>query len=600
MNNDNYEERLVCDIIAEFLEKKNIDIVFGITGAANVYLFDAIIKRGYTKVVYVHHEQAAAMSAGGYYRASGKLAAVVVTAGAGASNAITGVLSNWADSIPCLVISGQESTTFLDKHAHLRMLGTQGFDVTQSVKNITKYAHCIKDKNDVLYCLEKAHKTCLEGRPGPVWLDIPMNIQSSKVSTNELNVFEDRSIDGGFYSMGSDKIIELLEEAERPVIMGGHGIQLSGSESKFKDLVERLNIPVLLTWSGINILDHDHPCNFGTAGIYGQRRSNFIVQNCDLLLVLGSRLAIPQVGYDVNNFARDAKIIMVNNDKNELTKTSRYTPVYADCNEFVSELLESNVRTNCVPWYKRCQKYSDDFPIIEEHHIEDNIHHDNSYVLINQLSNLLSSDDIISIGQGSPLPCTHQAFKFKENQIAFASNGLGEMGNGLPSAIGASFSNPETHTILLDGDGSMMMNLQELQTVVGYNLPIKIVVFNNQGYLFIKHTQKMLFGKEHYTGVDENTGVSLPNFEKIATAFGIPYFNTKRNTLQDFVDHDGCCIFECFMNPEQELTPKVKGVVVDDAIVSPPMEDLSPLLPFEDLERNMISEVQNISVELKR
>lgn len=592
-------DKLVCDLVAEFLENKNIDVVFGITGAANVFLFDAIVKRGFTKVVYTHHEQAAVMAAGAYYRASNKLAAVLVTAGAGASNAITGTLCNWADSIPCIIISGQESTSFIENHDHLRMVGTQGFDVVDSVKKITKYAHCVTNKNHISFCLEKAYDICMSGRFGPVWLDIPMDIQSSSVDEKNLTEYISDTVDN-FYSDWANDIVGLLETSKRPVIMAGHGISLSGSENEFRELVDRLNIPVLLTWSGINILEHEHALNFGTSGVYGQRRSNFIVQNCDLLLVLGSRLAVPQIGYDIELFAREAKIVMVNNDREELKKSSRYTPVYSDCGVFIRKLLENEITTNCEDWYQRCKQYSDDFPIVESHHILDNESYNNSYVLINRLSELLSSDDIIAIGQGSPLPSTHQAFKFKKNQIAFASNGLGEMGNGLPSAIGAALSNQSVHTILLDGDGSMMMNLQELQTVVGYNLPIKIIVFNNEGYLFIKHTQKMLFGKSNYTGVDKNTGMSLPNYEKIAKAFDFPYLNSKINTLEDFVSHQGYCIFECFMNPEQNLLPKVRGVKSTSGILSPPIEDMSPLVSIETLRENMVISPHDISEKLKR
>tara|TARA_R110002012_G_scaffold50835_2_gene131487 strand:+ start:6588 stop:8366 length:1779 start_codon:yes stop_codon:yes gene_type:complete len=589
----------VCDEIAEFLEKKNIKILFGITGGTNVFLFDAIMRRGFTKVVYVHHEQAAVMSAGAYYRASGNLAGVIVTAGGGASNAITGTLSNWADSIPCLIMSGQEGTGYVKDHEDLRMLGTQGFNVTDSVKNMTKYAKCITDENDVLFHLDKAYHICTEGRPGPVWLDIPGNIQNLKIDKDTVSRFSPPA-DHDQSKIDLDDIVKLLENSKRPVIMAGHGISLSKNNKQFRELVDKFNIPVLLTYSGINILEHEHPLNFGTSGLYGQRRSNFIVQNCDLLLVLGSRLAIPQVGYNIENFARDAKIIMVNNDVGELKKISRCVPVHADCKDFIESLSNHELNKNYGEWVARCKKYSDDFPIIENHHLKDNKVYDNSYVLINELSDLLPADNIISIGQGSPLPCTHQAFKFKKNQIAFASNGLGEMGNGLPSAIGASFSNTKTHTILLDGDGSMMMNLQELQTIVGYNLPLKILVFNNQGYLFIKHTQKMLFGKESYTGVDAETGLSLPNFEKIANAFNIPYMNTKTNTLHDFVNHEGYCIFECFMNPEQDLSPKVKGVKTDDGIIAPPIEDMSPLIPLETLKSNMIIDHHEISDRLHR
>ena len=434
----------VCDTIAEFLEKKNIKILFGITGGTNVFLFDAIMRRGFTKVVYVHHEQAAVMSAGAYYRASGNLAGVIVTAGGGASNAITGTLSNWADSIPCLIMSGQEGTGYVKDHEDLRMLGTQGFNVTDSVKNMTKYAKCITDENDVLFHLDKAYHICTEGRPGPVWLDIPGNIQNLKIDKDTVDRFSPPA-DHDQTRIDLDDIVKLLENSKRPVIMAGHGISLSKSNKQFRELVDKFNIPVLLTYSGINILEHEHPLNFGTSGLYGQRRSNFIVQNCDLLLVLGSRLAIPQVGYNIENFARDAKIIMVNNDVGELKKISRCVPVHADCKDFIESLSNHELNKNYEEWVARCKKYSDDFPIIEKHHLKDNEVYDNSYVLINELSDLLPADNIISIGQGSPLPCTHQAFKFKKNQIAFASNGLGEMGNGLPSAIGASFSNPKTH-----------------------------------------------------------------------------------------------------------------------------------------------------------
>ena len=353
---------------------------------------------------------------------------------------------------------------------------------------------------------------------------------------------------------------------------------------------------MLLSWSGIDILPFDHPYNFGTAGLYGQRRANFVVQNCDLLIVLGSRLALPQTGYNINNFAPNAKIIMVNNDEGELKKYSRYDiTIKDDVKNFINKLYHTKSNSYKEEWHKRCIKYNIDFPLIEETHIDDNQHYDNSYVLINQLSDLLEADDILVIGQGTPLPCGHQAFKIKHKQVAFASNGLGEMGNGIPAAIGAAFHSKKV--ILLDGDGSMMMNLQELQTIVGYNLPVKIIIFNNDGYLFIKHTQKMLFNGR-YTGVNPNTGVTLPNFEKIANAFNIPYFNSKTNTLLDFVGQEGYGIFECFMNPEQDLIPKVKGIPVTDAILAPPLEEMSPLLSLETIKNNMVN-INELSYKIR-
>jgi acetolactate synthase-1/2/3 large subunit len=587
------------DVIVSFFKEKNITTVFGIIGSANSYIFDSLSKEPQIKVVYTHHEQAAVMAAGAYYRTTGKLSAAIVTAGAGAGNAITGVVSNWADSIPCLIISGQESTKYINQHNSLRMLGTQGFDAAKMVKGIVKFSDTVLNKEQILFSLQEAYHHALEGRPGPSWLDIPFDIQGSKVSKSKLSLFSSPNFEYPEYDI--DSIYSLIKHSKRPVILGGHGVKLSNSKEEFESLINSFQIPTLLSWSGIDILPKTHPYNFGTSGLYGQRCANFVVQNCDLLIVIGSRLALPQTGYNIEAFAPNAKIVIVNNDKEELKKhSSRYDiPVYDDCKSFISKLLKFTPLSPKKDWYKKCLNYQKSFPLIEETHKKDNLEYDNSYVLINNLSSLLKEKDILVIGQGTPLPSAHQSFEVKKDQIIFASNGLGEMGNGIPSAIGAALGAPGKEIILLDGDGSMMMNLQELQTIVGYKLPIKIIVFNNEGYLFIKHTQKMLF-KGNYTGVDEKTGVSLPNFQKIAKAFDIPYLNTKTHTLKDFVSHQGHCIFECFMNPEQDLIPKVKGVAVVDGILAPPIEEMSPLLPIEQIEGNMISSINPISYKIRK
>ena len=587
----------VSDAIADFLEENKIEVVFGIIGSANAYIFDAIATKGYTKVVYMHHEQACVMAAGSYYRTNGKLSAAIVTAGAGASNAITGVICNWADSIPCLIISGQESIHNMKGHSQLRMRGVQGFPVTDMVKDIVKYSMLLTEPNEVLETLEEMRDVSLEGRPGPVWVDVPMDIQAAKVEKQNLKKFKSET--ESFEKYDIDEIVSLMLNAERPVIMAGHGIRLSQSKHIFQKLVDKLKIPVLVTWSGIDLLPENNVYNFGCSGLYGQRCANFIVQNCDLLLVLGSRLALPQTGYNINAFAPNAKIIMVNNDKQEINKhASKYdVKIYQNCKNVIEDLLNVDISLKIDSWYNRCVQYKKDFPLIEECHLEDNKLYDNSYVFINRLSDLLDDNHVIAIGQGTPLPSCHQALKIKKNQLAFASNGLGEMGNGLPSAIGAAFAAGDKPVILLDGDGSMMMNLQELQTIVGYDLPIKIIIFNNEGYLFIKHTQKMLFNGR-YTGVDEATGVSLPKFRKVANAFGVPYFNSKENNILDFLNHEGYAIFECFMNPEQDLVPKVKGISTDDGIIPVSLEEMSPLLGINIIEKNMIN-VNDISYRIR-
>jgi acetolactate synthase-1/2/3 large subunit len=591
------EKYIGADLIADFLISKEIDVVFGIIGSANAYIFDSIVKKGYTKIIYMHHEQAAVMAAGAYYRTNGKLSAAIVTAGAGASNAITGVLSNWADSIPCLILSGQESTKYIESHSHLRMLGTQGFKAAYMVKDIVKYSDTIMDKDLIQYMLEKAYHNSLDGRPGPSWLDIPFDIQNSTITLSDLNHYIPQNQPEENIEL--DEIIELIYKSKRPIFLAGHGVKLSKSNKEFKSLIDNIKIPTLSSWSGIDILPYDHPYNFGCSGLYGQRCANFIIQNCDLLIVLGSRLALPQTGYNIDNFAPNAKIIMINNDEYELKKHTRYDLIIqSDCKSFINKLLLKNINLDINDWYNQCKSYKNQFPLIEEQHLLDNEKYDNSYVFINNLSKHLKENDVIVIGQGTPLPCSHQALELKSNQIAFASNGLGEMGNGLPSAIGACFAH-NGDTILLDGDGSMMMNLQELQTIVGYNLPLKIIIFNNEGYLFIKHTQKMLF-QGRYTGVNEDTGVSLPKFNKIATAFGLDYFNSKSNTIQEFLENEGAAIFECFMNPEQNLIPKVKGIAVVDGILAPPLEEMSPLLDIKDIEKNMMVGVNKISYDIRK
>jgi acetolactate synthase-1/2/3 large subunit len=593
MNNDKY---LVSDVIAEFLKEKGIEVVFGIIGSANAYIFDSINKLGYTKIIYMHHEQAVVIAAGSYYRTSKKISAAIVTAGAGASNAITGVLSNWADSVPCLVISGQESTKYISGHSNLRMLGTQGFNASSMVSSIVKFSNTIIEKEQSLYTLEKAYHLALSDRPGPVWIDVPFDIQSSDILKSSLVKYKENVKKEPKINL--EKLVELINNSKRPVILAGSGIKLSNSEKEFKQWLEKNEIPTLLSWSALDLLPHNHPSNFGSSGIYGQRCANFVVQNCDLLIVVGSRLSLPQTGYDINNFAPDAKIIMINNDIDELNKYSRYEmALHLDCKVFISQILKSKLSLNISNWKNKCKEYKRNYPLVEKHHISDNEKYDNSYVFINNLSKHLKETDVIVIGQGSPLPCSHQSLEIKSGQTAFASNGLGEMGNGLPSAIGACFAH-NGNTILLDGDGSMMMNLQELQTVVGYNLPLKIVIFNNEGYLFIKHTQKMLF-QGRYTGVNPDTGVSLPNFSKIATAFGIDYFNSKNNSIEEFLNCKRSCIFECFMNPEQELTPKVKGTLVNDKIIAPRLEDLFPLVSMDELKENMLIEIDNTSYAIR-
>ena len=587
----------VSDLIAEFLKEKEIDTVFGIIGSANSHIFDSIDKLGYTKMINTHNEQAAVIAMGAYYRVSGRLSAAIVTAGGGATNAVTGVVSNWADSIPGLIISGQENYNYVSTQEHLRMYGTQGLNITKMVKDVTKMSIPFSDKMDIQDTLELLHATTISGRPGPCWLDVPMNLQAKKVEKHNWVKF--------FYypdEPDTDTIVTALNNAKRPVIIGGHGVRLADAKDEFRAFVDKIKVPTLLTWSGIDLLDNDNPYFFGRFGLYGQRAANFIVQNADLVLVFGSRLALPQVGYDFSQFARDAKVIVVDIDEVE-TKKYPVTHIKADCLETLENLLSASTTTN-DEWLEQCNGVKQRYPWVDEEIHKDNGYL-NSYKFIDRLSHHLSDNHIITTDMGTALLSGHQAIKLKPNQTMFTSLGLGEMGYGLPGALGAQAAYPDRPVLCLNCDGGIMMNLQELHTIVENKMPIKVIIFNNDGYLMIKHTQKMLF-KGDYVSVDKKTGIGLPTFSRLMPAFGYNYYELKQWNdfdliIDTFLSDPKAAALEVFMDPEQDFVPKVKGVLKEDgSIFPPPIEEMSPLLSFETVENEMIAGISEKSKLIKR
>ena len=592
----------VSDVVAEFLKHKQIDTVFGIIGSANSHIFDSIQNLGYTKIICTHHEQAAIMAMAAYYRASGKLSAAIVTAGAGASNAITGVVSNWADSIPGFILSGQEPSTYLDVHKNLRMYGTQGFSAYEMVKNVTKYSNVLINPNTIQTELETLYNISVSGRPGPTWLDIPLDSQAKKVKFKSFSNYSNKSLRiTDAYDYAND-IIKLINESKRPLVLGGMGIKLSSAKDKFKKFINTTQLPTTLSWSGIDLLPTSHSCNYGRFGLYGQRAANFIAQNADLIVVLGSRLALPQVGYDFSQFAREAKIVVVDVDELELNKYERTIKYNHNVSIVLDKLLENVTKINpdISEWKSKCDYYRIKYPIINDDYKDDK--YINSYSFVNTLTQKLSDDEIIVTDMGTALLSGHQAGHLKENQTMFTSQGLGEMGVGLPYAIGAAFAEPNKQITCLNCDGGIMMNLQELQTIVQHNLPIKIFIFNNDGYLMIKHTQKLFFNGR-YNSVDSSTGIQLPEFERIAYGFNIPYARIDKIEDLDTInlEYKGPLIIEVFMNPEQNFIPKVKGVILEDeSIFAPPLEEMSPLLPFETIQKEMIVDISEKSKRIKR
>jgi acetolactate synthase-1/2/3 large subunit len=589
----------VSDYIAEFLERKGIRHVFGIIGAGNAHLFDSITRRGFTEIVCVHHEQAAVMAMQTYYRTSGVVTATILTTGGGSTNATTGVVGAWADSIPGMIISGNENSKFASPDNPLRMWGVQGYDSSGMAAQVTKYHSRVMDTLCVGFELEKGYHICQEGRPGPVWIDIPMNIQSSNVDEKDLKAFTPEGTPATKTSsedLHIAEVAELLQQAERPLLWLGHGIRLAGAIDLIEPLLEATKAPALVTWAGVDIADSDHPQVYGRAGVYGQRAANFVLQNCDFLLCIGTRLAVPQVGYDLSEFARGAKVAVVDVDPAEATKHGARVglPIIADAKAFLEALLptlEQNPVTKKTEWIEACDTWRSQYPWISADYVEQDGFL-NSYPVLSRLCEYMKDDSVVVTDMGTALLSGHQIMRFKKGQRMMTSTGLGEMGFGLPGAVGASFARERGEVICLNCDGGMMMNLQELQTVAHHRLPIKTFIFNNDGYLMIKHTQKALF-KGNYSGTDERSGVSCPDFSKVAAAFNMPSFQIR--TWEDFEKYipevmaaEEPVICEIFMHPEQLFSPKLSlAVQPDGSLVSPPLEDLSPLLPRSEVEAAM-------------
>lgn len=598
-------QRKVSDLIAEFFEKKGVKHAFGIIGSANAHIFDSIFYKSKIELICPHHEQAATMAVQTYWKVSGQPTFALVTAGAGSSNAITGVLSAWADSIPCLVISGQENARYIPPDFDRRMYGIQGYDSPFAVSKMTKYGARVMQPEQTLYELEKAWHFATTGRPGPCWIDFPQSVQSMMVEEDTLPHYAPEALPPAVAPLQGEALkqevavaLARLRVAKRPLLWLGVGLRMAGMQAaEVKAFVEALGVPALVTWSAIDLLAGGHPLVMGSAGVYGQRAANFILQSCDCLVTIGTRLAIPQVGYEITELARAAKdITVVDIDPTELKKyPDRFNhAVRADAGDFARELQRQAAAASlpsAKEWLDWCAQTRARFPWIGPEHA-DKDGFINSYRFMDRLVGQMKPDQVVVTDMGTALLSGHQALRITPPQRLITSQGLGEMGFGLPGAIGASFARNRGEVVCLNCDGGMMMNLQELQTVAHHQLPIKLFIFNNDGYLMIKHTQKAVL-KGRYAGTDAKSGVSCPDFSKLAVAFGMPAFQIR--TWEDF-DRDlpkvmaatGPVICEVFMAPEQFFHPKL-GIAVkaDGTLVSPPLEDLSPFLPRETLRENL-------------
>jgi acetolactate synthase-1/2/3 large subunit len=499
----------VSDVIVDFLLKNNIEVVFGIIGSANSHIYDSINKHPNIKLVPVHHEQVAVMAMGAYYRSSGKMAVALVTAGGGSSNSFTGILSNWADSIPGIIISGQEQSYYIDEYSDMRMYGIQGYDSVDTFSKHTKMSVRITKEN--LYeTFNDAFQTTQINRPGPIFLEVPFDVQGQMIEEQPITPYKKSS--NPMLSLKTLDLIDLLNQSKKPVVIGGHGVKLSQSEKLFKQFIEQHNLPAILTWSAVDLLEETHPNNYGRSGVQGQRSSNFIVQNCDLLIVMGSRLSLLQTGYSRADFAPHAKIVHIDIDPTETNKFDGLS-INEDIGNILYDLVSiDSIKVDIADWKLYCDDIRNKYPRVMPEHLADPT---NSYSFMDWFSNKVPDNYTIVTDMGTALLSGFYGFNIKPNQKMFTSLGLGEMGYGIAAAVGAGFGpNP---VMCLNCDGGMMMNLQELQTIKTQNLPVKIVIFNNDGYLMIKHTQNMLFGGTK-TCVDKKTGVELPDYKKVAEA----------------------------------------------------------------------------------
>ncbi len=596
----------LADYVADFLAQKGVRDVFTVVGGGAMHLNDAFGHHESLQVTYNHHEQACAIAAEAYARVNNKIAAVCVTTGPGGTNALTGVLGGWLDSIPMFIISGQVRYDTTARYAEqftdglpLRAVGDQEYDIVKAVQHMTKYAIMIENPLDIRYALEKAWHLATSGRPGPVWIDIPVNFQGGYIETKDLLCYDSKEDDALLPEEVSEEtirtVIEKIKNAKRPVLHAGYGIRLSGGYEVFRKVIEKLNIPIVTYWNAVDLIEDEHPLYVGRAGNMGDRAGNWAIQNADLILAIGTRISIRQVGYNWKTWAREAEVIMVDIDKAEMKKHTIHVdmPVWADAKDFL-EKLDLNMRDPvkaCGEWQEVCQSWKKNYPVVTKAQEEYNGDGVNVYAFMKYMSSQLPEGSLTAVSNGACCVVGNQAYVIKKGSRMTNNSAVASMGYGLPAAIGTCIGGGRRDTVCLEGDGSIMMNLQELMTVVTNRLPIKIFLINNNGYHSIRLTQNNLFKEKSKIGIGPESGdLSFPSFDKIADAFGYRYFSAKNNAeMRDVVNEalkcEGAVFCEIFTDTEQVWEPKSSTKRLEDgSLVSPPLEDLAPFLPREELE----------------
>jgi len=602
----------VSDYIVNFFIKHNINKCFVVTGGGAMHMNDSFGHNDQIECIYNHHEQACAMAAEGYARVSGKPGLVCVTSGPGSTNAVTGVLGAWLDSVPMIVLSGQMNlnTTLHSTPLPLRQLGFQEFNIIDSVKCMTKYAVMITDPKYIAYHLEKSIHLAQSGRKGPVWLDIPLDIQSAMVNEDELVHFNFVSEQAGVPDAISDEVLthifDKLNNAKKPVILAGYGIRMSDSYDDFLETVFRLKIPVVTEWNSNDLIWRDHEYYAGHPGTIGDRGGNFVLQNADFVLALGCQFSIRQISYAWKNFAKNAYKIAVDADRYELIKPTVKIdyPIQSDIKTFLNSINNckySSTHHSAKKWNNWCRDINNKYPVVTEQHAK-SISPISVYSFIKSLSNSLQHDDVVVLANGAACVVGLQAIEVKKGQRVFTNAGASSMGYGIAAAIGAAYADSkEKQIICIEGDGSIQMNLQELQTIIHNNLNIKIFWINNDGYHSIKQTQVSMFkAKEKgYCGANSDSGISFPSAEKIAYGYGIKFIKIDNiaeldSKITEVYAAKGPLICEIVTEPNEQLQPKLQSKLLEDGkFHTPSLEDMYPFLSEDEMKENVFKYYEN-------
>ncbi len=665
----------LADYVARFLVDHGVTEVFSVVGGGAMHLNDALGHAPGLHVTYCHHEQACAMAAESYARLTGKMAAVCVTSGPGGTNALTGVLGAYLDSIPMFVISGQvrydTTARYLERELkrrdidqfvmddglghrqagphpfRLRSVGDQEYDITRAAGEMTKYAVMVEHPQNIRLNLEHAYVKAVTGRPGPVWIDIPVDFQAAEIYPDGLSTYikkQTKEVDAD--TVEEDRrmkenavrqVADLILHASRPVIYAGSGIRHAdifrggidaegyakasanaqglrvvrkstksqkgavvepeqSSYEAFRDVVDLLKVPVVTYWNSIDLLETDHPCYIGRGGNMGDRPGNWAVQKADVILAIGTRLSIRQVGYNWEKWAPEAHVIMVDIDPREMEKLTIHVDdkIVMDAGEFL-RLLKAELKKAPViqhsHWLGECQDWKKNYPVLQKKQKEQKGHFANVYAFVDEVSGQLPEGSVSVLSNGACCVAGTQAFQIQKNSRVIVNSAVASMGYGLPAAIGACIGNDDKPVVCLEGDGSLMMNLQELQTVLTNKLPIKLFLINNEGYHSIRQTQNHFFGDHLHVGIGPESGdLSFPKYKKIAEAFGYPYLVAHSNeeaevAVKKALAVDGPVFIEVFTDTSQEWEPKSTAKrLADGTMVSTPLEDMAPFLPEEELK----------------